>query len=70
MKMQTVEILELTVPHERNIDARHKYKCDKYAWMRTDIVSMKPILNCFEIGCRGLITKDNRGRLSNIYSEY
>ena len=67
---KTVEILELTVPHERNIEARHTNKCDRYAWMLTDIVTMKPILTCFEIGCRGLITNDNRERLISIYSKY
>ena len=51
----TVDIFEQTVPHERNIIARHRYKNDKYAWMLTDNVNLKPYLTCFEIGCRGHI---------------
>ena len=66
----TVDILELTVPDERNISGRHKYKQDKYSWMLTDITDMTPSLTCFEIGCKGQITSENRERLTYIYNKF
>ena len=66
----TVDILELTVPHERNIEERHNYKCDRYTWLLSDVVKMKPSLMCFEVGCKGFISKDNKERLGSIYNKF
>ena len=66
----TVDILELTVPHERNIEERHNYKCDRYAWLLSDIGKMKPSLLCFEVGCRGFISKYNKESLGSIYNKF
>ena len=67
MKKNSVEICELTAGHESNISKNHKFKVDKYAWMLTDITSMTPRLTAFEVGCRGLITPENRVRLKHIH---
>jgi hypothetical protein len=68
MKKNTVDICELTAGHESNISKNNKYKTNKYSWMLTDITSMSPRLTAFEVGCRGLITPENRFRLKHIHS--
>ena len=68
MKKNTVDIYELTAGHESNIAKNNKYKTDKYSWMLNDITSMSPRLAAFEVGCRGLITPENRVRLKHIHS--
>ena len=67
-KKNTVDICELTAGHENNIFKNHAYKVDKYSWMLTDITSMKPKLTAFEVGCRGLITPENKARLKHIHT--
>ena len=67
-KKNTIDICELTAGHESNIDKNHKIKDDRYAWMLTDITLMKPTLTSFEIGCRGLITQENKLRLKHIHT--
>ena len=68
MTNNSVDICELTAGHEINIAKNHKTKSDKYAWMLTDITTMKPNLTAFEVGCRGLITPENRVRLKYIHT--
>ena len=63
----SVNIFELTVPFETNIDSRHTFKCNKYAHFLTDITSITPYLEAFEIGARGTITPANKERLNKIY---
>ena len=55
--------MELTVPFETNIKARHETKADKYAHFTTDITSHKAVVEAFEIGSRGYIRPDNTNRL-------
>ena len=63
----TAKICELTVPFETNIQARHTYKSDKYAYLINDITTFKASLCAFEIGSRGSITNENIERLKEIY---
>ena len=68
MKKNTVDICELTAGYESNTAKNNKYKTDKYSWMLSDITSMSPRLTAFEVGCRGLITPENRVKLKHIHS--
>ena len=63
----TVNLFELTVPFETNINKRHTEKTNKYAHFLTDITILTPSLEAFEIGSRGIITKDNRERLKKLH---
>ena len=54
-----VVIYELTVPFEKNIHTRHKYKTEKYAHFEADIKQYKTTVVAFEIGSRGGLTDDN-----------
>ena len=67
-KNKTVEIAELTCPFETRIAAAHKLKQDKYAHFLTDInQEYKPTLTCFEVGSRGLVTRENRERIRRLH---
>ena len=61
-------LAELTCPFETNIDNANARKTDKYSPLQSDIASngYKCRLICFEVGSRGLITKYNKKRLSEI----
>ena len=61
-------LAELTCPFETNIDNANARKTDKYSPLQSDIASngYKCRLICFEVGSRGLITKNNKKRLSEI----
>ena len=67
VEKKSFDILELTVPFEDNIHARHKYKADKYAHYTTDISTHKTAVTAFEVGARGYLTEDNTKRLKEIY---
>ena len=67
-KERVVEIGELTVPFEPNLESARKRKEEKYAYLVADIESkgFKCTLTCFEVGSRGLITKDNKRRINRL----
>jgi len=58
-------LVELTVPFELNIDAANKRKVGRYASLVNDLKSndISVDLCIFEIGSRGLITKQNQSKL-------
>ena len=66
-KAKTFNIFELTVPMEPNIKARHKEKSDKYAHFLSDIKTLKPTLNCFEVGARGYLSPQNHVTLKTLH---
>ena len=65
---EEVILAELTCPFEPYIDNAHDRKSEKYSSLQSDIEAngLKCRLICFEVGSRGLITKDNKNRLSEI----
>ena len=63
-----INTFELTVPYEHNIEQRNVDKNNRYAYMKSDITDFTPNITAFEIGARGYISKENRGRLRSIYS--
>ena len=67
-KQKTFEILELSVPFEANITARHSHKENKYAHFLSDITHYKSTVKCFEVGARGFLTSDNIKRLKHIHT--
>ena len=66
-KQNSVHILELSCSFEMNTDDRHTHKTNKYAYLLTDITTMKPTVTAFEIGSRGFITTENRNRLKQLH---
>ena len=66
---KSVMIGELTVPFETNITSARERKCEKYSSLVQDIISrgFSCKLVCFEIGSRGLITKENKRQLTCIF---
>ena len=67
-KDKSVYILELTVPFEHNIKARHTYKSNKYAHFTRDITTHKATVIAFEVGARGYLTSENERSLRKICS--
>ena len=65
-----VVIYELTVPFEKNIHTRHKYKTEKYAHFEADIKQYKTTVVAFEIGSRGGLTDDNVKRLTDMHKQH
>ena len=65
---KTIILFELTVPFERNIDKSHQFKLDRYASLADDIriAGYDCRLVPFEIGSRGLITKQNKSHLNQL----
>ena len=63
---KTVNILELTVPFERNIKTRNTFKNNKYAHFTRDISTHKATVTAFEVGSRGYLTSENEQRLRKI----
>ena len=66
---KTVYIVEITVPFETNISARHTYKTDKYAHFITDITNYKATVTAVEVGAPGYLTTDNIARLKYIHTK-
>ena len=66
---KSVVIGELTVPFESNIDSAHKRKSEKYAPLVLDIGNKgySCELICFEVGSRGLITKENKRQITKLF---
>ena len=64
-----MDIVEITVPFETNISARHTYKTDKYAHFITDITNYKATVTAVEVGARGYLTTDNIARLKYIHTK-
>ena len=50
-----------------NIDARHTYKENKYAYLLTDITDYATTVTAFEVGARGFVSRDNRERLKSLH---
>ena len=67
MDSNTVNIFELTVPFETNIEKRHIEKSNKYAHLLSDITVLKPRVEAFKIGSRGIVTQRNKMCLKQIY---
>ena len=65
---KAVSIFELTVPSEQRIEVANKLKNEKYQHLLSDINSLKPNLNCFEIGLHtGYISRRNRQHLQELH---
>ena len=62
-------IAELTVPFEPNMEKAHDRKQNKYASLVHDLnkEGIKTSLICFEVGSRGLVTKDNMSRIRSMF---
>ncbi len=65
---KSISIPELSVPFESNINRAREYKTNKYGSLATDIenAGFKCNLVCFEVGSRGLITKNNKSQFQKI----
>eukprot|EP01084_Bolivina_argentea_P142046 249567_1 len=64
-----VSLIELTVPYETNISKRHRDKINRYTNLCNHLNSRLNVdckLICFEIGSRGIFSKDNTKRLERI----
>ena len=61
-------LIELTVPFERNIQGAHQFKTDRYSSLVSDInnTEWSCSMAAVEIGSRGLITKENKSRITYI----
>ena len=59
-------MFELTVPLDRNIDARHLEKSNKYAHFVTDITHLQTTVTAFEVSSTGNLTADNKKRISTL----
>ena len=66
---ESVLLAELTVPFESHIDSAHERKSEKYASLRHDIQAQgfSCDLICFEIGTSGLVTKENKRRITRLF---
>ena len=66
-----ITIVELTVPYETNIQKEHNYKTEKYQYLISDISSTGYTVTFYaiEIGCRGIITKDNKNRIYKLIKQ-
>ena len=64
-----IHVVELTIPFERNIASAHNRKIERYSSLISDINSgeYNCVLSCIEIGSRGLITRENKNRMSAIF---
>ena len=64
-----VVLIELTVPFEPNIRKARERKEDRYAQLNRNIRSKKheSHLICFEVGSRGVITKENKQQIKSIF---
>lgn len=62
-------ILELSICFENNYDATHDRKLRRYASLITDLENKGYKVNYYavEIGSRGLVNKDNQGRLKSFF---
>ena len=68
IKNMTVEVAELTCPWETRIEVAHKLKTEKYSHFVTDInQDFKTTLTCFEVGSRGLVSRENRDRIRRLH---
>ncbi|XP_072182267.1 uncharacterized protein [Diadema setosum] len=66
---KSVVIGELTVPFKSNIDSAHNRKSEKYASLVLDIENQGYSfeLICFEVGSRGLLTKENKRQVTKLF---
>ena len=63
-----VYLLELTVPFETNISKQHNYKMLRYGHFYMDISSKKVHILAWEVGARGILTKENKNTLKLIHA--
>ena len=65
--IQSLTIIELTVPFELNAEKAHKMKTDKYASLVNDLESagVETAFIALEIGARGYINNENLNRLKD-----
>ena len=65
---EAVTIVELTIPFEPNLEARHRDKSLKYESFTTAITTKKCTVLCVEIGSRGLVCPRNKITLKKLYN--
>jgi len=66
---KSITLIELTVPFETNITKARERKTERYSNLANDINNMTQWecqLICFEVGSRGLITRDNKTQIRKI----
>ena len=68
----SIIICELTVPFELNIESARGRKLERYTQLAADInlKGFKCDLICFEVGSRGIITKDNKSQIYRIFKVF
>ena len=66
---QRVVLIELTVPFEPNIRKARERKEERYHQLLGDIKAkhIESHLVCFEIGSRGVVTKENKQQVKKIF---
>ena len=66
----SIHLFELTVPFETNINKAHDIKHKKYLDLVSEIADNEFICDhtCFEVGLSGLITPENVGHITKIFS--
>jgi hypothetical protein len=64
-----ITIIELSVPFESNIKIRHKFKCNKYAMLISDLrrCGLEVTLHALEIGSHVYISPENKDTLQAIF---
>ena len=62
-------LIELTVPFEPNIRKARERKEARYVQLNRDIIAnnYESHLICFEVGSRGVVTKENKQQIKNIF---
>ena len=64
---ETIHLYELTCPAEKNIEARHTEKSNKYAHFSTDITNLACKVNCFEVSTKGFLNARNHSTLNTLH---
>ena len=64
---ETIHLYELTCPAEKNIEARHTEKSNKYAHFSTDITNLTCKVNCFEVSTKGFLNARNHSTLNTLH---
>ena len=67
-RKKEVSMFELTVPFEHNISSKHQFKMNSYSHFESDITNYKTKVDAFEIGARGYVSPENKGKLKSIHS--
>ena len=67
--VQQVVLIELTVPFEPNMYRARERKLERYCQLNNDIKAknIESHLICFEVGSRGVISKENKQQIKKIF---